>query len=201
MRQDLCFPALATSDTHSPYPLTIFIVLAATMKLLKLPVPIPFALITLSNLCLARFLPGTNQFINLTLKPNRGALNLNLSTQAPPTWNLPKLATDEVWETLVCKGRKLMEAFRYSDSLAGLLLTPPRDSVKSRFQDFPREFGEWDYTFLDLEEETEGGSPLGEHYGVEEALKALTVDWKTKKNGGHNELVGFSHGGMFTPLG
>lgn len=140
----------------------------------------------------------------LASNPTRGAIGdapFSISASHSPdgifgttgaNFALPPPASDALWNKCLCKGGALVAGMSGSDRAAGQLMTPARDSVQSRFVNFPYEFQRWFYHLVDIENSGPGVGDLDE-WGVGKALRALKVNDKLKSEGGKNAVYSAQH--------
>lgn len=99
-------------------------------------------LVCAGTLATGRVLPGSFNDDNLRLERFDSLTNVSLAhgvTAGPPAGPtpLPAPASDELWSKCKCKGEMLLRGMAATDAEAGQLLTPPRDSARSEFNDWP----------------------------------------------------------------
>jgi hypothetical protein len=92
-------------------------------------------------------------------------------THVVKRWGPAPPCDDRTWTNAVCKGQRLLLMMAATDAQAGLLLTPPRSSAKSRFDRFPEDLTKWGWsidraTYCDMD---------NNQYGIEAALAGMGV--------------------------
>ena len=133
-------------------------------------------------------------------------------------WEHPPPAADDVlWNKALEKGDTLMQGCKSSDKEAGKLLTPPKQSAQSTFQNFPRKstlcpwymlfdrkrriliiepswtenFETWGYRIYPL---VLLSLEFDSYWGIAKALSALRASTKAAVQGGSIKAVEVLHG-------
>ncbi|KAH7127228.1 hypothetical protein B0J11DRAFT_579636 [Dendryphion nanum] len=123
-------------------------------------------------------------------------INATLEARSGLDWTATE-ASDDLWNTAVCRGRKLFHMMLVNNAIAGSLFTPPQASASSPFRNFPGkvctdEFNRWNWKFENAPCHVDY---LGKaYYGIEAALEAYGV----AKSGWR--MVQAEHDNRFGPI-
>ncbi|KAF1924503.1 uncharacterized protein M421DRAFT_8805 [Didymella exigua CBS 183.55] len=98
-------------------------------------------------------------------------------------------AADSQWDSAKCKGANFVNAMKGSDSEAGKIFNPPRDSAAGLYdENHLDDLTKWGWSGHEASE------PGMKHYGVDGVLRDIGSSDTLIQNGGDVRLLSFKHG-------